>query len=118
MTELLRVGRVILLTDKYSLLTIEVLTSSGSSDTDPISWVDAPGINTGFIQPVSGKENFRNGRAGEQVEALMFTGIDTPGEYGYRVTQNGQSYMMLYTLQPEGISGVGHHKEITLGAVG
>lgn len=69
----------------------------------------------GFIQPISGGETYRDGKAGEQATHRLYTSVQTPSIYGYKVIQNGQSYIMLYAIQPTGISGVDHHKEIVMG---
>jgi len=74
-------------------------------------------ICQGFIQPVKGNENFKQGRAGEDVTARLYTDISVNAVYGDKVTQDSISYIVLYGgLQVNGISGVGHHKEILLGA--
>jgi hypothetical protein len=102
--------------DFYTSLDIDKVTTTGSGDVRSTStWTAVSGDHIGFIQPVSGSESFRDGRAGEAVTARMYCPVDTPGEYLYRVTQNSVTYSMLYTIQPQGISSVSHHKEILLG---
>lgn len=100
-----------MLTDFYKPFLIERRVGGDFTDDEYIT----VGTYHGFIQPVSGTETFRDGKAGEQVTARLYTGLTTPGIYGYKVTQDGQSYIMLYTIQPVGISAVSHHKEILLG---
>jgi hypothetical protein len=96
-----------LLTDYYTPFTIEDRTGAG--DFDGISWTSI-GVYFGFIQPVSMNAVFKDGKGGESATHRLYTGMTTPVKYGYKVTQNGQSY-----IQPAGISGVGDHKEIMMG---
>jgi hypothetical protein len=73
------------------------------------------GYFRGFVQPIGGNEQFMKGKGGENVTARYYTGLSTPVKYGYRITDSGQSYIMLYSIQPTGISGTGHHKEVICG---
>ena len=68
----------------------------------------------GFIQPVSGSENFQAGKSGEKVGALLFCEMGYNAVYGDSISFNGITYKLLYGTQPNGISGTGHHKEMTL----
>jgi hypothetical protein len=68
----------------------------------------------GFIQPVSGSENFQAGKSGEKVGALLFSEMGYNAVYGDSINYNGITYKVLYGTQPNGISGTGHHKEMTL----
>ena len=102
-----------MLTDYYTNFLLEE--KSGGGDFTAVTW-GAVGTYEGFIQPVGGCETFREGKAGEQVTHRLYTGLSTPAEYGQRVTQSGQSYIVLYGgIQAGGISAVGHHKEVLLG---
>lgn len=104
-----------MLTDYQSPITIEERTTTGGSF-GTVTWSElTDDFYKGFIQPIGGGEAFRDGKAGEQATHRLYTGIVTPSKYGYRVTQNGQSYIMLYAIQPNGISGVNDHQEIILG---
>lgn len=67
-----------------------------------------------FIQPISGSEGFKQGKAGEEVTHRMYCPVSTPAAYGHRVTWNSTTYTMVYTDQPDGISSTEHHKEILL----
>ena len=98
--------------DLYHSLTIEEKTGG---DFDPVSWVAVSGTYTGFIQPIGSSEVFEKGKAGEKATHRLYTAVDTPCEYGYRVTYNSQEYIMIQVIQPSGISGRDHHKEIILG---
>ncbi len=98
----------------FSALTIEEKGTVGGSF-GTTSWSLIAGTHTGFIQPIGGGETFRDGAAGEQSTHRAYVPIDTPGEYGNRITQNSQAYIILYAIQPTGISSVGHHKEFILG---
>ncbi len=73
------------------------------------------GYYKGFIQPVSGNESFQKGKGGESATHRLYTSVQTPSKYGYKVIQDGQSYIMIYAHQVNGISGIGYHKEILLG---
>ncbi len=99
------------ITDYYTSLLIQERISTGSFDAQ--TWQDVGSYN-GFIQPVFGKENYRDGKAGEQATHMLYTDLNTPAKYGYKVTQNGQSYIIIYAIQPAGISGVAHHKEVLM----
>ncbi len=99
------------ITDYYTSLLIQERDSGGSFQAQ--TWQNV-GPYDGFIQPVSGKENYRDGKAGEQATHRLYTDLETPAKYGYKVTQFGQSYIILYAIQPGGISGVDHHKEILM----
>ena len=101
-----------MLTDYYTNFLLEE--KSGGGDWTAVAW-GTVGTYKGFIQPVGGSETFRDGKAGEQVTHRLYTGLSTPAEYGQRVTQSGRTYIVLYTDQVNGISAVGHHKEVLLG---
>jgi len=101
------------LEDYYSDVQIQERIGAGSFQT-PL-WQDLVGSPyQGFIQPISGHEKFRDGKNGEQATHRLYTSVDTPAIYGYKVIQNSQEYIMIYAIQPSGISGVEHHKEIVL----
>ena len=100
------------LEQRYISLTIE---ENIHVDFMPDTWT-VVGYFKGFIQMVSGSEVFQNGKGGEKVTHRLYTHLQTPCKYGYRVTQNGQSYIMLHTIQTNGVSGTGHHKEILMGS--
>jgi hypothetical protein len=102
-----------LLTDYYSGIVIKIRNEPADSF-DPVTETTLAGYS-GFIQPISGNEIFRDGKGGEQATHRLYTNVSTPGVYGYKVEQNSQTYIMLYALQPGGISNVGHHKEVILG---
>jgi hypothetical protein len=99
------------LTDYYTNFTLSKRTHSGFSGA---SW-SAGTTYTGFIQPVSGSDRFKEGKSGEDITHRLYTDIATPVEYGDRVTQNSVTYTAVSTVQPAGVSGVGSHKEILLG---
>ncbi len=100
-----------MLTDYFYPVEIYVRTES-DFDADVYTYL---GIYLGFIQPISGDETFAQGKNGERATHRFYTGMNTPVKYGYKVIYNGQEYIMLYAIQPDGISGVGRHKEITMG---
>lgn len=100
-----------MLTNYYRPLVIEEKIGSGFS---AITW-DVVGYYKGFIQPVSGRESYQKGKGGEDATHRLYTAVQTPCKYGYRVSQDGNDYIMLYANQVNGISGTGHHKEIILG---
>jgi hypothetical protein len=74
------------------------------------------GYYKGFLQAVSGNEQFEKGKGGENVTHRFYTGLRTPCQYGYLIESGASKFIMLYTLQHNGISGTGHHKEILCGA--
>ena len=73
------------------------------------------GIYKGKLQPISGNELFREGKAGEQSTHRCYTAVETPAGYGFKVVQNSVSYKMYFAIQPDGISSQNHHKEILCG---
>lgn len=95
----------------YTALTIEEWVDDDESGA---SWKSIGGYK-GFIQPIGGGESFQKGKNGESATHRMYTFVSTPSQQGWRVTQGGQSYVMLWAIQPDGISSVGSHKEIILG---
>lgn len=97
---------------RYKPFDIDVRTGRGTA---AVTWEPVAGPHKGFIQPLSGGEVFRDGKGGESATHRLYTSVNTPTKYGYRITQNGQEYIMLYAVQPSGISGVVHHKELILG---
>lgn len=105
----------------YKPIKIEAPTTgtayTAGSEWDPTkaAWTIIPGAHRGFLQAVSGNESFQDGQSGEKVIARFYCPVNTPSEYRYRITQNGQSYIMLYQ-QPAGISGLSRHKEVLTGA--
>lgn len=80
------------------------------------SYALRPGNFTGFVQPLRGNEQYKQGKGGEDCTAILYTSVNTPVEYLDKVIFKGQNYIVLYSFQPQGISGTGHHKEILLGA--
>ena len=95
----------------YSLFTIY---QKHGADFSAMSW-ELVGTYKGFIQPASGGEGFAQGKSGENATHILYTDVYTPCHYGNQVRHKGQKYIMLYAIQPQGISGTGHHKEIILG---
>jgi hypothetical protein len=69
---------------------------------------------TGYIQPVSGGEVFKDGKAGEQVTHRLYTAVSVDFQYGDVITQDSQNYYVVYSDQVGGITNRQHHKEILL----
>ena len=89
-----------------------VYVRQGVGDFDGMSYIYA-GIYKGFIQPTGGGQQYKQGKGGEQAEFVFYTELRTPVDYGHKIVdKEGNSVMMLYTDQPQGISGTKHHKEI------
>ena len=65
----------------------------------------------GFIQYRNGSENTMYSSNGELVNAVLYTSIDNEFTYGSKI--NGK-YKVISSEQDNGVSGVGHHKEILL----
>jgi hypothetical protein len=86
-----------------------------SNDSTVNSYYDTPVDIICFIQPISGNEVFRYGRADEDSTHRMYCPVSVIANYGDKVTQNGVAYKVLFADQPTGISGVNDHKEIVLG---
>lgn len=72
----------------------------------------------GFIQPVGGAETFSHVKPDQLVTHRLYSPVDLPALYGDIVVQGGDSYNVEYADQPDGISGVQHHKEILLSRYG
>jgi len=102
------------LSNLYETIVIERNVSTGF---DNATWTTvSTSTDVGFIQPVSGAGEFKAGKNGEKVTSRMYTPMDnTLISYGDRVTQDSQKYLVVWPLQPSGISGKDHHKEILLG---
>jgi hypothetical protein len=79
------------------------------------TYVLQTGNYKGFIQPISGNENLQDGKSGEKATHRLYTYVNTSVQYGDKIVQGGQNYFVIYAIQPAGISGVGHHKEIIMG---
>jgi len=102
-----------MLNNYYSPIIIYKKAVSGYSDG---TYTLRSGNYTGFVQPLRGNEQYKSGKGGEDCTAILYTGLNTVVEYLDKIIYKGQNYIALYTLQPQGISGTGHHKEILLGA--
>lgn len=70
---------------------------------------------TGFIQPLAASNIRSQGKGAESGTHRLYTRLETPTAYGSKVIQDSQEYTVLTRLQPTGISGVNHHKEVNLG---
>jgi hypothetical protein len=101
---------------KYRAITIERKTGG---DFSAISWSDiTAATDKAYIQPVSGNEVYETGKGGEKIIAKMFAPMtNTAVQYGDRITQDSQKYLVVYSIQPKGISAESHHREISLGAI-
>ena len=97
----------------FTAFTLYTITPPGTGWGDS-TWT-AAGNYKGFIQPISGGEVFQDGKAGEKATHRLYTYVSTPVNYGDKVSQGGQDYFVIYAIQPAGISGVNHHKEVILG---
>ncbi len=102
-----------MLEDYYVSLSIE--RPSRGKSTDPVT-ITTFGID-GFLQPVSTgfSNDFRNGKGGEKASHRLYSYVSTDLVYGDKVINDSQSYIVLYGIQPDGVSGVGHHKEFICG---
>ena len=92
----------------------KALTLTKTTSTEWGGIVDVVTNWTGFIQPISGGEVFKNGRAGEEITHRLYIATNFTGVYRDKVIQNSISYRIVYSNQVEGISSVDHHKEILL----
>ena len=68
----------------------------------------------GFIQPVNGNDRYKDGKSGEEITHRLYCDTSVSISYGDRITQNSVTYIAVYTIQPAGVAGVNHHKEILL----
>jgi hypothetical protein len=100
--------------DKYRSITIGEKT--GSSQFDKNSYTEVSGSYEALIQPVSGNESFAKGKEGEDVTHRLYTHVSTPLSYSNSVTQDEKTYLVVYSNQVYGISGMNHHKECLLKA--
>ena len=91
--------------------TLAVKRPSRGKSTDPV--VNTEFTITGFVQPMSAGSNnaFREGKGGEQASHRIYAPVSTNLKYGDQVTEDSQTYVVVYAIQPNGISSVGHHKE-------
>jgi len=105
-----------MLTDYYKPLSIYRTVASATPGQTPTEITI--GFYKGFIQPVSSSETFMQGKSAEVATHRLYTYMKTPIVKGDRVNQNSQNYRVISSvIQPGGISGVDHHKEILLGLV-
>lgn len=102
-----------MLTDYYTPYSL-YNNSAGVDDTATTAWTLA-GTYQGFIQPVGGGEQYRDGKSGEQGTHRLYTAVSVSIAYGDKVTWQGQDFKVLYSIQPAGISSRSRHKEILLG---
>lgn len=102
-----------MLTDYYTPFTLYQKSNPSNSFTGS-DYTAVSGAFTGFIQPIGGNETFRDGKGGESATHRLYTNVTYGIVYGDRVEQNSQTYTVLYAIQPTGISGVSHHKEIIM----
>lgn len=87
--------------------------------TDGASAMDTPtetlvGTYLGFIQPVSGGEASRFSKTGEEYTHRLYTGVKTPARFGDIVRFGDAQWSVVFAEQAQGISSVGHHKEVEL----
>ena len=105
-----------MLTDYYTTFTLKENTPGVGIYDDPSFTV--VGYYKGFIQPVSSSEIFLQGKSAEVATHRLYTGMRTPIEKGQQVSQFGQSYIVISDIiQPKGISGVNHHREVLMGII-
>ena len=100
------------LEQKYKPLELQRQTP-GTSQMDEPTYVKV-GVFRGFIQPVSGGESSAFDKVAERFSHRLYTNIATPAIYGDRVIQGGVTWRVVYATQVDGISSVGHHKEVLL----
>ena len=102
------------LESKYSA--VDVYRRAGGNF-QTVTWTKvSTSTDSAFIQPISGNETFENGKGGERVTNRMYAPLtNTDVKYGDKVTQNSESYIVLWQNQVTGISGQSHHREILLG---
>ena len=106
-----------MLTNRYTPITIyQRINTESFSETSP-TWQIVSGNYTGFIQLVSSTEKIQDGRKGEQATHRLYTGLNTPAVYGYKIIQGNENYIMLSSKQTGGVSNTGHHQEIILSEV-
>ena len=104
------------LSNKYN--PIEIYRRSAGDTFSPLTWELISNENDrGYIQPTGGNESFQFGKGSDSVQFRMFAPVDnTAILYGDKITQDGQSFIVLWQFQPGGIAGEGHHKEILMGS--
>lgn len=100
------------LAQRYRPFTLKRQDTPASAMTEPT--YTTVGTYRGFIQPVSGNESTLFSKVDENYSHRLYTGLDTPVEYGDRIEQDGLTWRAVETKQPRGVSAVQHHKEILL----
>lgn len=101
---------------KMKPITIERKSIPAVLGTKPSFVTVSTATDVGFIQPTSGNEKFNFGKGSEDVRARLYCPMtNTEILYGDRITQNGQSYSVLFANQPTGISGMDTIKSIARG---
>ena len=100
-----------MLTDYYRAY--QIYTNTAADSFDAATWV-LQGTEKGFIQPAGGGEVFRDQKSGEESTHKLYTGVSVTINKGDKVSQGGQDYIVVSARQPDGVSAVQHHKEISL----
>lgn len=104
------------LRSRYTPYVIHRTSSSGGYSPTPVE--STVGGFQGFIQPISGGESFDHLQLTDKVTFRLYTDTLAPLKAGDDVSQNGETYKVLWAFQPSGISGTSHHKEVLLGLRG
>ena len=102
-----------MLEDKY----VDILkTRSTRTGGDTGTITDVTTTIRGFIQPLRSSQTYTQSKAGETGTHRLYTYTSTDLIYQDRIELNNQKYVVIEHIQPNGISAVGHHKEIILEA--
>lgn len=100
------------LEQKYRPFELQRESTEASQTTAP-TYEKVPGSHRGFIQPTSGGETSAFNSVREAYSHQLYTASRVI-LYGDRVIQDGVTWRVVSRTQPKGISGVDHHREISL----
>ena len=72
------------------------------------------GTVKGMLQPITGRLASRSGKESGEASYMLYTPSDADISVGDRITARDGRVFIAQFVQPEGISGVRDHQEITL----
>jgi hypothetical protein len=102
-------GQSLSIEDYYTSITIKELIDNGPAGVTE----QLVGFYKGFIQQVSRNEMYMQGKSADSSMYILYTPLATPTVKNYLIEQGTKKYIVTATgNQDNGISNVGHHKEV------
>lgn len=72
------------------------------------------GTIKGMLQPITGRLAAKSGKEVGEASYMLYTPVDSDISVGDRITDSDGRVFIAQFIQPEGISGVRDHQEVTL----